>query len=192
MPRTRPHLGRRTVGNKPVKLIRLMTTVAGIGLLASGCYSLQPTSVAVPASGTRLAFAINDVGRVALGGSMGPELRRVEGNLQSKDGDDFFVNVSGVELLQGGYQTWAGETVRINSSYVSAIYEKKFSKAKTAMAVGGAAVVVALLTSKGVRSFVDLSDGEDDPGKEARIGRILRVIHPAMQRPGLPPLSPKP
>src|SRR5688572_14935329 len=115
-PRTRPRQVRRTVGNQSVKLIRLMLTVAGIGLLASGCYTLQPSLAAVPAPGTRLAFTINDVGRVALGGSMGPELLRVDGHLQSKDGDDYMVNVAGVELLQGGYQTWAGETVRINSS----------------------------------------------------------------------------
>src|SRR4051794_14171659 len=125
-----------------------MTTVAGIGLLTTSCYSLEPSAALVPVPGTRLAFSINDVGRVALGGSMGPELRRVEGNLQSKDGDDYVVNVTGVELLQGGYQTWAGETVRIKSSYVSAIYEKRFSKARTALFIGGAAVAASLLVSK--------------------------------------------
>src|SRR3954463_14171494 len=108
-----------------------MITVSGFGLLASSCYSLQPTLGSAPVPGTRLAFAINDVGRVALGGSMGPELRQVEGNLQSKDGDDYVVKVAGVELLQGGFQSWAGETVRINSKYVSAVYEKKFSPGKT-------------------------------------------------------------
>jgi hypothetical protein len=163
-----------------------MTTVAGIGLLASGCYSLHPTSVAVPEPGTKLAFAINDVGRVALAGSMGPELRRVEGSLQSKDGDDYVVNVSGVELLQGGYQTWAGETVRINSSFVSAVYEKKFSKGKTAIAVGAVAVVATLFAGKGIPSFIDFP-GEDDSAAVERRGRIPRSLHPSVRRPGLPP-----
>lgn len=164
-----------------MKLIRLMTTVAGIGLLTSSCYTLQPAATVTPAAGTRLAFAINDVGRVALGGSMGPELLRVEGNLQSKDGDDYFVNVSGVELLQGGYQTWAGETVRINSTYVSAIYEKKFSAGKTVIAVGGFAAAAALLSSRGIRSFIDPEETPDS-GAQTRRGRALPGA-----RPGLPP-----
>jgi hypothetical protein len=168
-----------------VKLIRLMT-VAGFGLLTTSCYTLQPSAAAVPAPGTRLAFSINDVGRVALGGSMGPELRQVEGNLQAKDGDDYVVSVRGVELLQGGYQTWAGETVRLKSSYVSAIYEKKFSPAKTALAVGGAAVAVSLFVSKDFRSFIDLRDDGTDGTVATRRGRMPGSLTPSM-RPGLPP-----
>jgi len=163
-----------------------MTTVAGIGLLTTSCYNLQPMSVAVPEPGTRVAFAINDVGRVALGGSMGPELRRVEGNLQSKDGDDYVVSVKGVDLLQGGYQAWAGESVRINSSYVSAVYEKKFSKAKTALAVGGVAVVAMALSSKGIRSFLDPTDEPRTDTNLTRRGRIPVSLIPSI-RSGLPP-----
>ena len=163
-----------------------MTTVAGIGLLTTSCYTLQPSAAAVPAPGTRLAFSINDVGRVALGGSMGPELRQVEGNLQAKDGDDYVVSVRGVELLQGGYQTWAGETVRIKSSYVSAIYEKKFSAGKTAMAVGGAALLVSLALSKDFRSFIDLREDQQDGTVATRRGRNPGSLTPSM-RPGLPP-----
>jgi hypothetical protein len=163
-----------------------MTTVAGFGLLTTSCYTLHPSAVAVPAPGTRLAFAINDVGRVALGGSMGPELRQVEGNLQAKDGDDYVVSVRGVELLQGGYQAWAGETVRLNSSYVSAIYEKKFSAAKTALAVGGAAVAVSLFVSKDFRSFVDVRGEDPDDTVATRRGRRPGSLTPSM-RPGLPP-----
>ena len=163
-----------------------MAMGAGFGFLTTSCYTLQPSAVAVPAPGTRLAFTINDVGRVALGGSMGPELRQVEGNLQAKDGDDYVVNVRGVELLQGGYQTWAGETVRLNSSYVSAIFEKKFSPAKTALAVGGAAVAMGLLVSKDLRSFVDIR-GDDEGGTVAtRRGRFPGSFNPST-RPGLPP-----
>lgn len=164
-----------------------MISVTGIGLLTTSCYNLQPTSVAVPEPGTHIALSINDVGRAALGGSMGPELRRVEGSFQSKDGDDYLVNVKGVELLQGGYQAWAGESVRIKSSYVSAVYEKTFSKSKTALALGGIAVATVLLSSKGVRSFLDPT-GDPPPADTflTRRGRIPRSLSPSA-RLGLPP-----
>ena len=163
-----------------------MTMVAGIGVSMTGCYTLEPASAAVPAPGTRLALAINDVGRVALGGSMGPELRRVEGNLKSKEGDDYVVNVAGVELLQGGFQAWAGETVHINSSYVSAVYEKKFSKGKTALALGTVAVGIAMLSSRGIRSFIDpRDDGTPSDTFVTRRGRVPR-FNPSIST-GLPP-----
>jgi hypothetical protein len=169
-----------------VKLIRLMTTVAGIGLLTTSCYTLQPASAVVPATSTRFAFAINDNGRAALGGSMGPEIRQVEGHLQAKDGEDYMVNVTGVELLQGGYQTWAGETVRIKSSFVSAIYVKKFSPAKTAVAVGGAALAVSMLVSKDFRSFIDPRNTDEDTAVATRRARRPGSFSPFAQ-PGLPP-----
>jgi hypothetical protein len=166
-----------------VKLLRLIAIVAGTGTLTAGCYSLQPATVATPEPGTRLSFAINDAGRVALGGSMGPELRRVNGSLNSKEGDDYFVNVSGVDLLYGGFQAWAGETVRINSSYVSAIYERKFSPAKTALATAVAIGAITLLVKGPLDHFIAPRDiGEDSMPPTTRRGRI-----PIRVGPSLPP-----
>ena len=161
-----------------------MTTVTGIGVLTTSCYTLQPVAAAVPEAGTRLAFAINDLGRVALGGSMGPELLRVEGSLQRKDGDEYVVNVAGVQLLQGGFQTWGGETVRINTHHVSAVYERKFSKGRTAVAVGAATLVAAVLVPRGIRSFLP---PEDETPVETVVTRRGRPPFPLPTRPGLPP-----
>jgi len=162
-------------------MIRFMTMVAGFGLLSTGCYSLQPVPVAEPASGTHLAFAINDVGRVALGGSMGPALSKVNGTLVSKQAEDYFVSVSGVDLLQGGFQTWAGETVRINSSYVSAVYERKFSKGRTILASAAAIGVISMFVGKALgKSFPDPVIPPTDSVPQTRRGRIPVVL-------GLPP-----
>jgi hypothetical protein len=156
-----------------VKLLRLIVAVAGFGALSTGCYTLQPMAVASPEPGTRLSFAINDVGRVALGGSMGPELLRVNGSLNSKEGDDYFVNVSGVDLLHGGFQSWAGETVRINSTYVSAVSERKFSKGRTIMASAVAVGVIAIFVNRGgFRAFITDDDPPPPPPLEERRGRV--------------------
>ena len=156
-----------------MKLLRLIATVAGTGLLTAGCYSLQPAAAATPEPGTRLSFAINDAGRVALGGSMGPELRRVNGSLNSKEGDDYFVNVSGVDLMYGGFQTWAGETVRINSSYVSAVYERKFSKGRTILATVAAVGALSLLAKGPLNHIISPRDVPEDTAPPlTRRGRI--------------------
>jgi len=124
-----------------------MTILAGAGLLSAGCYSLQPSTAATPAPGTNVALAINDAGRVALGGAMGPSILRVNGRLMSLDGDEYVLAVSGVDLLQGGFQAWNGETVRIKTSHVSALLERRFSKGRT-LALGAAIAGVAVMLSR--------------------------------------------
>ncbi len=113
---------------------RLSCTLSTLGILLVGCSTLEPTGGVVPAPGMGVAFDINDVGRVALGGLIGPEIGQVEGLLLQKDTADYLVAVETVRFLRGGEQVWKREHVHIKPAYVSTVYEKQFSKARTAMA----------------------------------------------------------
>lgn len=96
-----------------------------------GCYTLQPVRGTVPAAGTRVAFDVNDAGRVALGGMMGPEIAQIEGRLIEKDNEAYLIAVSTVRLLRGGEQIWSGEQVRVKSEYVGPAYERRFSRGRS-------------------------------------------------------------
>lgn len=117
-----------------------------LGALAVGCYTFEPIGGVVPDPGMILALEINDAGRVALGGSMGPEIARVEGRLLSTDQETFRIAVSNLQLLRGGEQTWSGEVVQIKREFVSSIRERRFSSGRTvalgAVGVGGLAFLV--------------------------------------------------
>lgn len=126
-----------------MRLNRLFGLVA-CGAFVVGCYSLQPTRGAVPEPGAQVAFDVTDVGRVALGGSMGPEISQVEGRLVEEQNGDYVVAVSSVRLLRGsGVQVWSGERVRINKQHVGRVYERRFSKGRT-VALGVAVVAGAV------------------------------------------------
>ena len=117
-----------------------------MGGLLGGCYTLQPTGGPVPEAGSSIALDLNDAGRLALGGSMGPEIAQIEGRLLSKDDDEYRVAVSSLHLLRGGEQAWNGEDVRVRRDYVAAVRERKFSRGRTlalaAAGVGGVAFFV--------------------------------------------------
>lgn len=113
---------------------------------SAGCYTLEPAGGVTPEVGTGAAFDINDAGRVALGGAMGPEIDQIEGKVLSKDGPDYTVGVTAVHLLRGGTQIWHGESVRINSSYVNTMYLRRFSAGKTIAISAIGVVAVAALT----------------------------------------------
>lgn len=145
-----------------------------LGVLLTGCSTLRPVQGPVPEPGTRLAFDVNDAGRVALGGAMGPEIAQVEGQLLGNEGGAYLVAVSGVTFLRGGHQTWSGETVRLRPEYIGNTYERRTST--------GRSIAMGFITIGGFTAFVvgrslvtggqdDLPDGDDDkpPPVERRI-----------------------
>jgi len=99
--------------------------------------------------GTRVALRINDAGRVALGGSMGPEIDQVEGVLLKKDSVEFVMAVRSVHTIAGGDQAWSGEQVRVKAAHVAGVSERKLSKSRTliASAAGVGLLVVAVRMS---------------------------------------------
>lgn len=140
-------------------LRRSCRTLAAI--LLAGCYTFEPVKGPTPEVGTEIAFDINDAGRVALGGSMGPEIAQIEGRLVDKGSADYLVAVTAVHLLRGGEQVWSKEPVRIKSEYVSSVYEKKFSAVKS-VALGAVGVgVVAALAGRSL-----IGGGTTDPAKQ--------------------------
>lgn len=128
----------------------------------AGCYVLQPAAGGAGLEpGALMALEVNDVGRLALGGQMGPEIVSIEGRLVSAQADEYEVAVKSVKLIQGGNQLWSGEKVRIKKEYVAHTYERKFSKSQT-IALG--AVVVAAVYAVAVKqNLFGLGKGDPDP-----------------------------
>ena len=146
--------------------------MCGIGVLLVGCYTLQPAGGIAPQIGSEIAFDVNDRGRVALGGSMGPEIGQIEGRLVSADSAEYLVAVNAVRFLRGGEQVWRGENVRIRTEHVSTMYTRKFSRGRT-MALGALGVGAAvLLGSQGILVPFPGGDNPKAPGDTANSVRI--------------------
>lgn len=125
-----------------------MLGLAAIGIPLAGCYTLEPVRGTSPALGSQVALDVNDAGRVALGGTMGPTVSQVEGRLIERDSSHYLVAVSGVQLLQGGEQVWSGERIRLNPEFVTGVYERRFSKSRTAVMGAGAVGAFALILAR--------------------------------------------
>lgn len=137
-----------------------VTVTASAMVLCLGCYSLQPIVGPFPVLGSTVAVSLNDAGRVALGGSMGPAIDEVEGRLVQRDSAEYVLSVVGVRFLRGGEQTWTGERVRIKSEFVSTVKEKKFSKGRTALISAVALGTVAAFVTRAI-----VGSGQGEPAK---------------------------
>ena len=147
-------------------------SLAVFGVALAGCYNLKPARGVPPQVGTRVAFDVNDAGRVALGGTMGPEIAQVEGDLIEKDSASFLLSVHNVRLLRGGEQAWSGEQVRLKSEYVGYAYERHFSltRSMTAGAIGVGGFAAFMLS----RSLLGFGSKDNEPPPDsipARLGR---------------------
>lgn len=145
-------------------------------LLLAGCSTLQPVQGPVPAPGSRVAFDVNDAGRVALGGAMGPEIGQIEGHLLGNEDGAYLVAVSGVTYLRGGHQAWSGETVRLRPEYVGNTYERRTST--------GRSIAMGVITVGGFTAFVVgrslITGGSEDPdgGDDGKPPPVERRIRP--------------
>jgi hypothetical protein len=91
---------------------------------------------------------------------MGPSIGQIEGRLMQRDSGEFVVGVTTVHFLTGGEQIWRGEAVHIKTDYVSSLYERRFSKARSAVLAAAGIGAIALIASRSL-----LGMGEQDPGK---------------------------
>ncbi|MFL5441925.1 MAG: hypothetical protein ACJ79W_22470 [Myxococcales bacterium] len=140
---------------------------AALGLL--GCYTLQPTRGVTPEIGDKIALDVNDMGRAALGGSMGPEIGQIEGRLLQRDTAQYLIAVSAVRLIRGGEQAWSGEPVRIKPDYVTTTYTRHFAKGRTlALTAVGAGALAFLVT----RSIIGGGDAEQKIPNDTASARI--------------------
>jgi hypothetical protein len=121
-----------------------------------------------------MAFDINDAGRVALGGAMGPEISQIEGRFAGREGTDYLVSVTDVHLLRGGEQVWHGETVHLKSEYVSTLYERRFSAARS-VAMGAAGLgAIAYIATRSLGGLGSTDRPAPSPGDTAHTQRRPR------------------
>ena len=145
--------------------------IVGAGLSLVGCYTLQPTRGVAPGIGEKIAFDVNDIGRAALGGSMGPEIGQIEGRLLQRDTAQYVVAVSAVRLIRGGEQTWSGEPVRIKPDYVTTTYSRHFAKGRTIALTAVGAGAVAFILTRSILGSGDADQRIPDDTASARISR---------------------
>jgi hypothetical protein len=132
-------------------------------LLQMGCYTFQPLRLSMPATGTRVAVAINDRGRFLLANRLGSSVDKIDGLLVSADSMNVTFDVYRTTDMRGTSASWTGERVQVPRDAITGYQERKFSKARTALLVGsivGVIAVVALTTN------FDLFSGfkPDEPG----------------------------
>ncbi|MEA3244745.1 MAG: hypothetical protein U9Q74_01185 [Gemmatimonadota bacterium] len=110
---------------------------AGAFALLQGCYETLPVEQGVAPVAERVQFTLNDQGRLALAGKLGPAVDKVEGSVLQVGSDAYDLSVSGIVQIGGNRSLWNGERVSVQRDYVSGFAVKHLSRTRTALLVGG-------------------------------------------------------
>ena len=141
---------------------------------ATGCYTLVPVANTGIPAGATVALDINDAGRVALGGTMGPEIGQVEGRLVEQTSSAYVVSVNAVRMLRtNAEQAWTGERVTIPTEHVRSVSERRLSKGRTAIIAGAATGALAYIITRSITGSGQEAPGKT-PGDTAQSVRIPR------------------
>lgn len=123
-----------------------MMVGGGIGLLPGllgACYLYQPVPAGLQPQ-TRVSMVLSDYGRLEASRQIGPQALRVEGSIVSSDDTAYLLAVSGVKPITGSWVRWSGEQVSVRRDYVALLYERRFSKGRTALFGGAVTALLAL------------------------------------------------
>jgi hypothetical protein len=129
-------------------------------LVNTACYTYKPLFSSAPQAGQRLALEISDQGRVRLGDQLGAGVLRIEGTLNAIEGNEYVISVTRVRYISGTSSNWGGERVRLLADAVARVEERKFSKARTMLAVGSVVVAAALFVVS--RDLLGFGQGSGD------------------------------
>ncbi len=141
---------------------RQAAVILGTVQLFTACYQYVPVQSAL-AIGSQVALEINDDGRVALREQLGPGIVRLEGRLSAVDSDGMLVETSSVTQIRGRAMPVDSVRVRVSQGHVERMNERRLSRSRTFMVIGGAvAIVAAFFVGNGV--FGRTTPPDDPPG----------------------------
>ena len=127
---------------------RSVAAAVGVLHVCTACYAYAPVR-STPQPGAQVALEVTDEGRVALNEKIGPGVVRLEGTLAGVEGDELLVDADAARQVRGYVSDLGGVRVRLPQKYVTRMDERRFSRSRTLLVVGGiAAIVVGFFATK--------------------------------------------
>lgn len=144
---------------------RFVAVAVGVLHLCTACYSYAPVR-STPQPGAQVALEVTDEGRVALKEKIGPGVVRLEGTLAGVEGDELLVDADAARQVRGYVSDLGGVRVRLPQKYVTRMDERRLSRSRTLLVVGGFVAIVAAFFATKISGKNTPSDQEPGGGPD--------------------------
>jgi hypothetical protein len=134
-----------------------------MALLSNACYTYASSGLAtgLPPE-TRVAARLTSRATADYERQLGPDVERVEGTLTRVTPDSVELRLEKTLNRNGDWTTWGGEAVSFGSKDLATVGQRRFSRTKTLIAVGGLLAAVILMLSTDLLGFGGTA-GSSDP-----------------------------
>ena len=129
----------------------IASALAAALMLQQGCYNATPVVGAATLPAGLVTIQVNDRGRLLVGNKLGSLVDKVVGRIVHADSVNIEVAVETAQDARGSFARWGGEKFTIPREGIGTMNEKKVSRWRTGLLLGGIVVglIVGLLTING-------------------------------------------
>jgi hypothetical protein len=117
--------------------------VGATALWSVGCYTYTRVDSGTLTPGQETRVRLTDQGSSSIAQYIGPYGSAIDGRVTQRDDSVLVVSVSNVIRQNGVEEPWRGEAVNVPRNAVASVELPRFSRSKSALAIGGL-VVTAL------------------------------------------------
>ncbi|MEO5588569.1 MAG: hypothetical protein ABIS03_03195 [Gemmatimonadaceae bacterium] len=129
----------------------------------TGCYQNLPRTQSELTPQAVVTADITDLGRVALGDQVGPEVSSIQGVVVQRSDTSMSLLVSKVRYINGLENAWQGQEVKLRPQDAKSFTQRIFSKSRTAIAV--AAIAAGLVLTILGLDFLGITSGNPSSDK---------------------------
>lgn len=127
--------------------VRLALIVLPVLSASGGCYAYLPAADPGALEGKRISLTLTDSGSVVMASRVGPAVAAIEGTYVADSAGSYLVSVLTTRQRSGQEVDWRGEHVAVARPLVATVEERTFSRPRSLLAGGLAAVGLAAITA---------------------------------------------
>ena len=151
----------RQVTSRAMLRRRIIAAVCSAALfMQTACYNAVPVEGVVAQPKGVVTININDRGRLLLGAKLGTLLDRLEGHVMRADSTSVDMAVATAVDARNARVNWGGERFVIPREAIGGMTEKKISRKRTFLLIGGI-IAVIIVSATGLVKSVFGSGGPD-------------------------------
>jgi hypothetical protein len=124
---------------------RAVVVVVASACVITGCFAYRPADPGRVRSGDAVRVEVTASGAQEITMQLGPRVESLDARVLAPRDSALVLSVNQITRWRGGEEFWTGDSVTVPLRALGAVSVRRFDRTRTWLAVGGAAIGIALM-----------------------------------------------